>query len=138
MSLKTEIIIIFVIVLMLAIIVGIYFWKNNQAGDIAKISDREIILLLRGNMDAGEYIKSYPDFKINKKEVLTKESILAGQNGQNFKEVYQGLELENSRYLKVDLINGAGDRGLISVIDFKEKKVLKSYGLILLSAGVKK
>ena len=80
-------------------------------------------------------MQNNPDFKINNKEILTKESIIAGQNGPNFKEVYQGLELQNGRYMRIDLINQAGDRGLIAVIDFKKQTVLKAYGIILLKSN---
>ena len=43
--------------------------------------------------------KTFPDFKINNKEILTKESIMPGKMA-NFKEVYQGLELQNGRYMR--------------------------------------
>lgn len=115
----------------------LFFFKNQTPKDLSKISDREIIGLLEKNQDSKEYIEKNKDFKIEEKIVLTKDSILEGQNTQNFKEVYQGLKLEDNRYLKVNLINLAGDNGLVSVIDFKDKKVLKAYGLILLKSGVK-
>jgi len=58
-----------------------------------------------------DYIERYKNFKIEKKTLLTKESILAGQNGENFKEVYQSLDLEDNRYLRADLMNAAGELG---------------------------
>ncbi|TSC54181.1 MAG: hypothetical protein LiPW30_751 [Parcubacteria group bacterium LiPW_30] len=106
------------------------------AKDITKIIDQDIIAALSTNPDAKDYMQKNSDFKITGKAILTKDSILAGQTAENFKEVYQGLDLEDERYLKVDLMNTAGDNGLVAVLDFKESKVLKAYGLILLRAGV--
>lgn len=133
--LKITIIILFVLLICLA---GVLLFFYNQAPkDLSKITDIQIMLLLSKNSDAKEYMQNHPDFKIKDKAVLTKESILAGQNGQNFKEVYQGLGLENNRYLKVDLINGSGSNGLVAVLDFKTGQTLKAYGIIFLQASVK-
>ena len=78
---------------------------------------------------------THPDFTIQKKEILTEDSIAAGQNGQNFKEVYHGLELQDNRYMVVNLMNQAGDRGLIALIDFKTQSTIKAYGIILFKVG---
>ena len=72
---------------------------------------------------------------IGHKHKRNKEDIIKGQKGQNFKEVYQDLSLEDKRYMKADLINGQGDRGLIVVIDLKEQKVLKSFEIIKIGIG---
>ena len=95
----------------------------------------QIISLLNKNPDAKDYMQNHADFKIDKKEVLTTKSILAGQKGPNFREVYQGLELQDNRYILVNLINLTGDKGLIAVVDFKEKNTPKAYGLLLLKAS---
>jgi hypothetical protein len=110
-----------------------------MSADILKTTDAEIIKLLKTNTDSAEYMNKYVDFKIGEKTLLNKDSISAGQNGQNFQEVYQGLELEDNRYLRVDLMNSAGDWGLITVLDFKTKTVTKAFGLMLIdaSAGIK-
>ena len=94
-----------------------------------------IIAILEKNQGSKDYMQEHKDFKIQDKTVLTKESIVAGQNGQNFREVYQGLDLQDNRYLKVDLMNSTGDRGLIAVVDFQKRIALKAYELILLKAG---
>ena len=88
------------------------------------------------NQDSLDYMERCKNFKIEKKTSLTKESILEGQKGKRFKEVYQDLSLEDNRYLRVDLINMTEDRGLIAVLDLKAKKVSKVYGLILLKSGI--
>ena len=77
----------------------------------------------------------HPDYIIEDKIILTKESILAQRSGANFKEVYQGLEFQDNRYMRIDLINSAGDRGLVSVLDFKNNTVPKAYGIILLKVS---
>ncbi|MBU3934426.1 hypothetical protein KKC00_00425 [Patescibacteria group bacterium] len=110
--------------------------KANILQDLSKTTDSDIIDLLKTNNDSLAYIEKYKDFKIEKKTVLTKESILTGQNGKNFKEVYQNLDLEDNRYLRTDLINTAGNWGLIAVLDFKNKSVVKAFGLMLVSAGM--
>ncbi|MGA2417847.1 MAG: hypothetical protein ABSF55_01225, partial [Candidatus Staskawiczbacteria bacterium] len=92
-----------------------------------------IVIRLLRDIFSEEFDTIYVDKKIDKKEILTKESIVAGQNGPNFKEVYQGLELQDSRYMRVDLMNQAGDKGLITVIDFKNQTVPKAYGIVLLN-----
>jgi len=124
-------IIIFAVVILIACFYLKYL-KNSQS--LSKISDSGIISLLNKNQDAKEYMNSHSDFKIEKKIILTKEDIIGGQNGQNFKEVYQGLELQDNRYMKVDLMNLAGDNGMVTIIDFNNKEVLKAYGIVLLSA----
>ncbi len=129
-------IILFVIILIALVAFAGIFLYNQKSKDISKISDKEIILLLKNNIDAKEYLQSHPDYKIQDKIILTKDSIIAGQKGQNFKEVYQGLDLENNRYVKVNLMNLAGDRGLVAVIDFKTKQVPKAYGIMLFKAGM--
>lgn len=104
--------------------------------DTSKITDEQIADLLKTNPDSLGYINRYKDFVIKDKTPLTKESISAGQQGENFKEVYQGLEMEDSRYLRVDLINKDGSYGMITVLDLKTASVLKAFGLLLMQAGV--
>jgi len=143
MSKKVTIIIIVFLIILLTV-VGCVFTLKRQLSkntsdipiDISKVTNSEIIDLLRTNNDSLDYIEKCKDFKIEKKSPLTKESILEGQNGENFKEVYQGLDLEDNRYLRADLMNAAGSWGLITVLDFKTKSVIKAFGLMLISAGV--
>jgi len=104
----------------------------------SEISREEIAELLKKNKDSLNYIEKYKDFEIEEKTLLTKEDILEGQKGERFKEVYEGLELEDNRYLKVDLINQSRNRGLIAVLDLKNKEVSKAYGLILLQGEMQK
>jgi len=124
-------------VILVALAGMIYFFtylqkpQSTVPQNTSEASDSEIISLLNKNQDTEDYMQNYKDFKIDKKTVLTKESIIEGQNGQNFKEVYQNLELTDNRYMKVDLMNLAGDRGMITVIDLKEKQVLKAFGTVL-------
>lgn len=135
---KVVIIILVTIVVLIVLVSGFFlFFQNQTPEDLSKISDKKIIELLKKNSAALEYIERYKDFKIEKKTALTKDSILEGQNGENFKEVYQGLEMEDNRYLRVDLINSVGSQGLIAVLDFKNKEVPKAFGLILLKSSVK-
>lgn len=130
---KKNILIIFGIVLVILIIV-VFLAYNKNTQDISKISDNQIISILEKNPDAKDYMQNHNDFKIDKKEILTEEIIRLRQSGVNFKEVYEGLEFEDNRYIKVDLINQAGDRGMVVVVDFKEKTVPHAYGIILLKA----
>jgi hypothetical protein len=132
LPLKTIIIILVIGALSAAIIFVI---QNQKPLDLSKVTDSQIISLLNKNSDAKEYMQNHPDFKIDKKEVLTKQSIVAGQKGANFKEVYQGLKLQDSRYMRVDLMNVAGDRGLIALIDFRENTTLRAYGLLLIKGS---
>lgn len=141
MNFGQKIIVIAVIIILILVIAVIFFIKsqsfqNQPAYDILGISQEEIVNLLKENKDSLVYIEKYPDFKIEKKTVLTRENILEGQNAKNFKEVYQDLDLEDNRYIQVELINKAGDRGLIAVLDFKKKEVINVFGLILLKAGL--
>jgi hypothetical protein len=129
--------IIFVIIIFAVVAVFLFVFLYNLQNDISKISEKNIIKILQTNQDAKNYMQNYPDYKIDKKQILSKDDIIRGQNAQNFKEVYQSLELEDKRYIKVDLINSAGDRGMITVIDFKNKSVLKAYGIMLFKANSK-
>lgn len=110
----------------------LYFDREVETANIFTIKNEEIITYLKKNEDAKEYIEKNSDFEIKNKEVLTEAAISAGRSGQNFKEVYQDLELEDERYLKIDLMNKAGDRGFVAVLDYKTKEVKKAYGIILL------
>lgn len=125
---------VYVLIICLIAIAG-YFIYNQlaslRAEDISKATDSQIAFMLKKNSDAKEYIQNYTDYKIEEKEILTKESITAGQQGQTFREVYMGLDLEENRYLLVNLINQAGDRGLIAVIDFKKQETPNAYGILL-------
>jgi hypothetical protein len=105
-----NILIIFVVVIIFVALAGIFLY-NQKPLDLSKVSDSQIISLLDKNPDAKEYMQSHPDFRIENKTILTKESILAGRNGPNFREIYQILELQDNRYMRVDLINSAGDKG---------------------------
>lgn len=134
---KTIITILVALVVLILLSAGLFFvFGSQETKDLSKVLDKDIIYMLNKNPDAKDYMQKHPDFKIEKKEVLTNESIVAGQNGQNFKEVYQGLTLEENRYMKVDLINIEGDNGLIVVLDLKSGKVEKVFGKVLLKAGV--
>jgi hypothetical protein len=118
--------------------ISFFLVYSKKPVDFSKISNEEIVAILGKNKDCSDYMKSHSDFKIQDKTILTKESILSGQKGQNFKAVYQGLKLQDNRYMKVDLVNSAGDKGLISVIDFEKTQVLKAYGIILLKVNGQK
>ena len=136
---KNTIIISCLIVLFILAIAAYIFLINKSNSqnpqDLTKVSDSQIISLLNKNSDAQKYMQSNAEFKIQDKIILTKESILAGQNGQTFKEVYSGLESENNRYMKVDLMNAAGDHGLVEVLDFKTQTTIKAYGIILIKTN---
>ena len=124
------------LVIILIIIIGAGLMLNkqlfrNKTIDINQITKSEIIEILKTNPDSLEYINQYEDFDIINKTVLTKESILEGQNATKFREVYQNISLEDGRYLKVELMNKQKDRGLITVLDMKNKRVAKAYWLIL-------
>ena len=108
----------------------------SEMQNISQDTPKSLILdILKTNPDSLEYINKYKDFEIVNKTVLTKESILEGQNATRFKEVYFDLSLENNRYLKVDLMNKQEDRGLIAVLDMETKTVAKAYWLILSMMG---
>jgi hypothetical protein len=129
--------IVFFAVLVIAVLVAIiiFFIYNQptswQTENLSLISDSQIISILKTSSDVQEYIKSHPDFKIDKKEILTKEGIITGSNGVNFREAYSGLSPEDGRYMRVDLTNQAGDRGMIIMIDFKKNEVVFSALLLL-------
>jgi hypothetical protein len=100
--------------------------------DLNLIKDQEIIEILKTNADVADYIARNPDFSIQSKEILTKDSILKGQNQNTFQPVYIALELENDRYLKVQLMNTAGSEGYITVIDANDSSVQKAFGMLLI------
>jgi cell division protein YceG involved in septum cleavage len=123
-----------IVVVLIAIVLAVYLFYTypKKLKNISEINNNDIVVALKANQDAKEYMESHKDFKIVTKTILTKDDILQGQNGQNFKEVYLGLELEDSRYIKIDLMNEAGSNGLVAVFDFKEDRVLRAYGIMLL------
>lgn len=125
------------IIIVVDILYFFMFFKNDNSNIQLQKTDEEIISVLNKNQDCKNYMQKNPDFKIQKKTVLTKESILEGQNGQKFKEIYIGLELQNNRYIMVNLINNAGNSGFIAVIDFEKNEVLKAYGMLLFNSSVK-
>ena len=127
-------IIIFVVIIFL-VFSFVFLLKDRKPEDLSVASDSRIITLLKKNEDNNNYINNHADYIIKERSILTQQAIIDGQNGQNFKEVYQGLEMEDNRYLKVDLINPAGDRWMITVLDMKTGEVLKAYGTILVTSG---
>jgi hypothetical protein len=124
---KKKLLILPLIILILIFFIIIYRQKRAK-----EFTDDEIIQMLKNNSDATEYMKRNPDFKIVNKTLLTRETILKGQNATYFKEIYQNLLLEDNRYLKIDLMDFKTNHGLISIIDLKEGKVIKVYGIILI------
>ena len=138
---------IIIIVIAIVVIAGIVLFSQKKSEDlpeeialqenISEITDEQIVELLKENKDSLSFVEKNKDFKIQFKAVLTKESILKGQEGSNFKEVYQDLSLEDNRYIRVDLINALANKGLIAVIDTKTKTVLKVFGKLLIKGGVK-
>jgi hypothetical protein len=106
--------------------------QNN----LSKISNQQIISALSQNKDCKDYMEKYKDFKLEKKLILTKENILEGQKAQNFKEVFMGLELENNRYIIVNLIDSSESNGFVAVVDFKENQVPKAYSLLLFKSNI--
>jgi hypothetical protein len=104
----------------------------GKKADLNSLTDQEIIEILKTNSDVSGYIARNPDFTIQSKEILTKDSILKGQNQNTFQPVYIALELEDNRYLKVQLMNAAGSEGYITVIDANDSSVQKAFGLLLL------
>lgn len=140
---KKNVKIILIVILILIAIAFVYFISIQERPglkDLSKITNQEIIEILKKDKDINSYTQKYPDFKIENKEILAKESILAGQNAENFREIYQDLELEDNRYLKVQLMDLSGSNGFFGVIDFKNNSVVKSFGILLFktSAGAVK
>ena len=128
----------FVLLLVLAIFVVANPSKkdNKQAvKDNNLASEKELINLLKKDDDVLAYINKYRSFRIENKNILSEEEIINKQNGQELKEVYQDINPENDRYVRVDLIDGSGSNGLIVVIDLKEQKVIKSFDIINISIG---
>lgn len=119
-----------VLILCILAICAIFVARVFLPKEISKISNNEIISLLKTNNDVKNYLEKYPSFRIEKKEILSKENIVALQNAENFKEVYQDLILENNRYIKVDLIDLNNTNGLIAVLDFKNKQVVKVFAVL--------
>ena len=132
---KKNILILIFVLLVISIVWVIFFMYNQKSQNLSRVSDSQVILMLNKNPDAKDYIKTFPDFRIEDKIILTKASILSGRSGPNFREVYQGLELQDNRYMRIDLMNSAGDKGLIAVLDFKNNTVPKAYGIILLKVS---
>ncbi len=108
------------------------FWGSGKEADLNTLTDQQIIEILKTNADVADYISRNPDFGIQSKEILTKDSILKGQNQNTFQPVYIGLELEDTRYLKVQLMNASGREGYITVIDGNDSSVQKAFGMLLL------
>lgn len=124
--------IIFCVVIVLVVAVTFFVYSQSQKPlDPTKVSDSQIISMLRKNSNAQYYMGNHSDFLISKKQILTREDIINGQNGANFREVYLGLKLEDSRYMTVNLMNPAANNGLVAVIDFKKNEVLRAYGIML-------
>jgi len=132
---KKNIILFFCFILIAVLVVAsflfLHFFSKNSVKNTSAVNDTEIIKILETNKDIKDYSEKYSDFKITDKEILTKESILAGQKGQNFQAVYAGLSLEDNRYMKINLMDKAGENGFVSVIDFKNNSVIKSFGILL-------
>lgn len=125
--------------LILGICFYLFIYQNNQqknirVRDLAYVGDDEIVKILKTNKDIAEYTQKYPDFKIESKEILTTEKIAEGQKDQNFAVVYYGLESQDGRYMKVQLMDQVGSHGFIGVIDFNDNKVLKAFGILLFQA----
>jgi hypothetical protein len=140
---RKNIIILFSVVVIIAISGIVFVFNTNphnknlqiQTKDLSSVSEQEIVKILKTNTDVQQYMQKFSDFTIKSKEILTKESILAGQAGQVFQALYYGLDLENNRYMKVELMNVAGSNGFITAIDFKNNSVPKAFGILLLQAS---
>lgn len=140
MNRKTVLSIVLVVVLVMIVFISVYLVFQNkdlkkQQKDLSLISNEEIVEILKTDKDIEAYTQKYSDFKIISKEILTKDSILAGQNGQNLQPLYYGLELENDRYMKVQLMDRLGSNGFFGVIDSKDNSVTKAFGILLFQAS---
>jgi len=129
------------IIILVIVIIGFFivFWLFSKAPKQSiptSISDAEIMELLKKNEDSNDYINKHPDFKIQDKIVLSIEDITKGQVGPDFKEVYYGLALEDNKYMKIELMNTAGDYGMVAILDLKNNKVDRAYGKILLKGFI--
>jgi hypothetical protein len=124
-----------VVAILLYVLFFVNFGELNGLGkkvDLNTLTDQEIIQILKTNADVADYISRNPEFAIQSKEILTKDAILRGQNQNTFQPVYIALELEDSRYLKVQLMNAAGSEGYITVIDANDSSVQKAFGMLLI------
>jgi hypothetical protein len=132
---KKRIAILSAILIIFLVIIGFTYFvlqnKNKPIKDLSLLNDTEIIEILKTNKDIKEYTKNYPDFKIENKEILTKDSIAFGQNGNNLQPLYYGLELEDNRYMKVQLMDSIGSNGFFGIIDAKDSSVQKAFGILL-------
>jgi len=105
----------------------------TSATNLANVSDSQIISLLQKNADAENFMQNNENFKVSKKEILTQESIAVGQKATSFATVYQGLAAESNRYMRIDLTNQTGDKGLITIVDFKNNTVPKAFGILFIN-----
>ena len=101
--------VIIIVFITIAVAIGFFFLlKDSQfSKDISKITNEEIVGLLKKNKESLDYMEKYKD-----------------------------LYLKNNRYLKINLINSIGNRGLIAVLDLKTETVPKAYNLILIKASL--
>jgi len=106
--------------------------KGEKIEDLNSVTDEQLITILKTNADITDYIERNSDFRIESKEILTKDAILRGQNQNTFQPVYIALELEDARYMKVQLMNSQNSEGYIAVIDSRDSSVQKAFGLLLL------
>ncbi len=135
---KNILIILLVVLLLIVVCIYLIFQNKNsksQIKNLSAVSNEEIIKILETNKDIKNYTQKYSDFKIVDKEILTRDNILAGQNGQSLQPLYYGLALEDNRYMKVQLMDKTGSNGFFGVIDFKDKSVAKAFGILLFQAS---
>jgi len=132
---KKRIVILSVILIIFLIIISFSYFvlqkKKSPIKDLALLNNAEIISILKTNKDIKTYTQKYPDFKIATKEILAKNDIINGQNGQSLQPLYYGLELEDNRYMKVQLMDSAGSNGFFGIIDAKDSSVTKAFGILL-------
>jgi hypothetical protein len=117
-----------ILITLFLIISLIYLTKPEySAFDFAEIlkENSEAQGLLR-NIDSDKYLLDIVK--------LDKKTIEIEQLGP-YKELHQGLP-ESDELYKVKVLDAEKKRGLIAVIDMKDKKVLKVYGLLNLELNI--
>ena len=117
------------IIIGIGILVALFLIISSINLTKPKYSAKDFAEILKKNSDAQELIRNIDSDKVGFNIVkLDKRTIEIEQYGP-YKELYQDLP-ESDELYRVRVLDTDKKRGLLTVIDMNNKKVLKVYGLI--------
>ncbi len=124
--------------LILALVLVFLMMTEKDSLDVIEevdppITREEIVEMLKTDEVGLAFLENYDGFKIERRELLSKEEIERRAIEGDYKEIYEDLSLEDDRYVMIRIAEREKNRGLVGTLDMEASVAVSLYNLFLIN-----